>query len=63
MRSQCPNGTIYPSLVNLEQKGFIASRWDVSANNRKAKYYELTPAGKKHVHDEARLWGKDGRFA
>ena len=51
-----PYGTIYPCLVKLEQEGFIASRWDVSANNRKAKYYELTRAGRKHVHDEARLW-------
>ncbi|HZT33756.1 MAG TPA: PadR family transcriptional regulator [Bryobacteraceae bacterium] len=51
-----PYGTIYPSLIKLEQEGFIASTWDVSANNRKAKYYELTRAGKKHVHDEVRLW-------
>ena len=54
--SRCPNGTIYPSLVKLEQEGFVASKWDVSANNRKAKYYMLTRAGKKRVHDEARLW-------
>jgi PadR family transcriptional regulator PadR len=51
-----PYGTIYPALVKLEQEGFIASRWDVSANNRRAKYYELTRAGKKHVNDEACLW-------
>ena len=51
-----PYGTIYPSLVKLEQEGFVASKWDVSANNRKAKYYMLTRAGKKRVHDEARLW-------
>lgn len=51
-----PYGTIYPALVKLEQEGFIASRWDVSASNRKAKYYELTRAGKKHVRSEARLW-------
>ena len=51
-----PYGTIYPSLVKLEQEGFVVSRWDVSANNRKAKYYELTRAGRKHIHDEARLW-------
>ncbi|HYM10611.1 MAG TPA: PadR family transcriptional regulator [Bryobacterales bacterium] len=51
-----PYGTIYPSLIKLEQEGFIASRWAVSANKRRAKYYELTRAGKKHVRDEARLW-------
>lgn len=51
-----PYGTIYPSLVKLEQEGFISSRWDVSANKRKAKYYDLTRAGKKHLSDEARQW-------
>jgi PadR family transcriptional regulator, regulatory protein PadR len=51
-----PYGTIYPALVKLEQEGFVVSRWDVSENNRKAKYYELTRAGRKHIHDEARLW-------
>ena len=42
--------------LKLEQEGFIASSWDVSANQRKAKYYELTRAGKKHVQDETRQW-------
>jgi PadR family transcriptional regulator, regulatory protein PadR len=51
-----PYGTIYPALVKLEQEGFVVARWDVSENNRKAKYYELTRAGRKHIHDEARLW-------
>src|SRR5882757_5268221 len=51
-----PYGTIYPALIKLEQEGFVVSRWDASANNRKAKYYELTRAGRKHIHDEARLW-------
>ncbi len=51
-----PYGTIYPALIKLEQESFVASRWDVSENNRKAKYYELTRAGRKHIHDEARLW-------
>src|SRR3979490_3059616 len=51
-----PYGTSYPSLVKLEQEGFVASKWDVSANNRKAKYYMLTRAGKKRVHDQARRW-------
>lgn len=51
-----PYGTIYPSLVKLEQDGFVTSRWDVSENKRKAKYYELTRAGKKHLRDEALQW-------
>lgn len=51
-----PYGTIYPSLVKLELEGFIASRWDVSENKRKAKYYDLTRAGRKHLRDEARQW-------
>src|SRR3979411_305798 len=51
-----PYGTIYPALIKLEQESFVASRWDVSENNRKAKYYELTRAGRKHTHDDARLW-------
>ena len=49
-------GTIYPSLIKLEQEGFISSRWDISTNNRKAKYYELTRAGRKRIRDESRLW-------
>jgi transcriptional regulator len=51
-----PYGTIYPCLIKLEQEGFITSRWDLSTNNRKAKYYELTRPGRKHVRDEARSW-------
>src|SRR5260370_38602677 len=51
-----PYGTIYPSLVKLEQEGFIASRWDVSVNNRKAKYYALIRAGMKRVQNAERLW-------
>ena len=51
-----PYGTIYPSLIKLEQEGFISSSWDVSTNKRRAKYYELTAAGKKRVGEEARQW-------
>ena len=49
-------GTIYPALLKLEQEGYITSRWDVSANKRKAKYYELTRAGEKHVREEEHRW-------
>src|ERR1700685_3124535 len=49
-------GTLYPALLKLEQEGYIASEWGVSENNRKAKYYNLTRAGRKHVHHETRDW-------
>ena len=49
-------GTIYPALLKLEQEGYIASEWGVSDNNRKAKFYRLTRAGRKHVEREAREW-------
>src|SRR6202034_3698793 len=49
-------GTLYPSLLKLEQEGFIASEWGVSDNNRKAKFYKLTRTGKKQVEKEAREW-------
>jgi PadR family transcriptional regulator len=49
-------GTIYPALLKLEQEGYIASEWGVSENNRKAKYYRLTRAGRKQVEREALEW-------
>ena len=49
-------GTLYPALLKLEQEGYIASEWGVSDNNRKAKYYKLTRAGRKQVEKEARDW-------
>ncbi len=49
-------GTLYPALLKLEQEGFIASEWGTSDNNRKAKYYRLTRAGRKQVEKEAREW-------
>jgi PadR family transcriptional regulator, regulatory protein PadR len=49
-------GTLYPALLKLEQEGYISSAWGVSENNRKAKYYSLTRAGRKHVHRETRDW-------
>src|SRR6185503_17704186 len=53
----CVNyGTIYPALLKLEQEGYITSEWGVSDNNRKAKFYRLTRAGKKQVEKEARQW-------
>jgi PadR family transcriptional regulator, regulatory protein PadR len=49
-------GTIYPALLKLEQEGYISSEWGVSDNNRKAKYYKLTRAGRKQVEKEERDW-------
>ena len=49
-------GTLYPALLKLEQEGAIASEWGVSDNNRKAKYYKLTRAGRKQLEREARNW-------
>jgi transcriptional regulator len=49
-------GTLYPALLKLEQQGFIKSTWGVSDNNRKAKYYQLTPTGRKQLAKEAREW-------
>jgi PadR family transcriptional regulator len=51
-------GTLYPALLKLEQEGYVASEWGVSDNNRKAKFYRLTRAGKKQVEREAREWDK-----
>src|SRR5712691_10880490 len=49
-------GTLYPALLKLEQEGYIASEWGVSDNNRKAKYYKLTRAGRRQLEKEAREW-------
>jgi PadR family transcriptional regulator PadR len=49
-------GTLYPALLKLEQEGYIASEWGVSDNNRRAKYYKLTRAGRRHVEKETRDW-------
>ncbi len=49
-------GTLYPALLKLEQEGYIASEWGVSNNNRKAKYYKLTPAGRKRLKTETQEW-------
>src|SRR5437879_12296533 len=47
-------GTLYPALLKLEQEGYISSEWGTSDNNRKAKYYKLTRAGRKQLEKEAR---------
>jgi transcriptional regulator len=49
-------GTLYPALLKLEQEGYVSSAWGVSDNNRKAKYYKLTRAGRKQLAKETREW-------
>ena len=49
-------GTLYPALLKLEQEGYVSSVWGTSENNRKAKYYKLTRAGRKQLAKETREW-------
>src|SRR5438270_11815403 len=49
-------GTLYPALLRLEQRGWISSKWGVSENNRKAKYYTLTKSGRKQLVAETESW-------
>jgi PadR family transcriptional regulator PadR len=51
-------GTLYPSLLKLEQEGWIVAEWGVSDNNRKAKYYKLTRSGRKQLEREANEWNQ-----
>jgi len=51
-------GTLYPALLKLEEEGYIVSEWGVSDNNRRAKYYKLTRAGRKRLEKEAREWAQ-----
>lgn len=53
---QLNQGTIYPALLNLEQMGWISSKWGVSDNNRRAKYYSITRAGRKQLAAEEQNW-------
>ncbi len=55
---QLNQGTLYPALLRLEQRGWIASKWGVSGNNRKAKFYSLTRAGRKQLAVEAEGWSR-----
>jgi PadR family transcriptional regulator PadR len=49
-------GTIYPALLRLEQKGWIKSTWGISENNRRARFYNITAAGRRQLNAEADLW-------
>ena len=51
-------GTLYPALLKLEQEGYISSEWGTSDNNRKARYYKLTRAGRRQLQREAHNWAE-----
>jgi transcriptional regulator len=53
---QIQQGSLYPALYRLEHQGFIASDWGESENNRKAKFYRLTAAGRRRLQDEVAYW-------
>src|SRR5215468_3396709 len=55
---QIQQGSLYPALHRLERRGWIKARWGASENNRKAKYYELTAAGRKQLEAEESAWRK-----
>ena len=54
-------GSLYPALYRLERQGYVASRWDTSENNRRARYYELTPAGRARLAEERQAWRRMAR--
>jgi transcriptional regulator len=54
-------GSLYPALYRLERQGWISSEWGVSDNNRKAKFYKLTPTGRKQLVEETSNWEKLSR--
>ena len=51
-------GTIYPALLRLEQKGWITSEWGTSENNRRARFFRITRAGRKQMEREAEIWSR-----
>jgi transcriptional regulator len=53
---QMNQGTIYPALLRLEQAGWIRSEWGISENNRRARFYALTPAGRRRLRAEEKDW-------
>ena len=55
---QVEQGSLYPALYRLEERGLIRSDWGLSENNRRARYYSLTAAGRKHLKQEAANWDR-----
>ena len=58
---QLGQGTLYPALYRLERQGLIRSEWRVTANNRRARYYSLTPPGRRHLNQELADWRRMSR--
>ena len=57
-RLQIQQGSLYPALYRLEHQGWIASEWGESENNRRAKYYRLTAAGRQQLQVQTRSWNR-----
>ena len=57
-RLEIQQGSLYPALYRLEHEGWITSEWGQSENNRRAKYYRLTAAGRRRLHTEADKWNR-----
>ena len=58
---QLGQGTLYPALYRLERQGLIRSEWGVTTNNRRARYYALTPQGRRHLNQELADWRRMSR--
>lgn len=58
---QVEQGSLYPALYRLEERGWLSSYWNTTENNRRAKFYRLTPAGKKHLQRQANRWRRLSR--
>ena len=55
---QVEEGSLYPALHRMQRKGWVSAEWGVSENNRKAKYYRLTPAGRAKFREKTRSWAR-----
>jgi transcriptional regulator len=58
---QIGQGSLYPALYRLERQGFVTSEWQVTENNRRARYYSLTAAGRKRLAEERAAWQRMSR--
>jgi PadR family transcriptional regulator PadR len=58
---QVEEGALYTALHRMEKRGWISAEWGLSDNNRKAKYYQLTPVGRRQLHEKTELWHRYAR--
>lgn len=58
---QVEEGSLYPALRRLEDRGFVESRWGLSENNRRARFYAISRAGRQHLHADASTWMRFAR--